>query len=70
MEAKEENFPAQWAIDLLEPTPLDQSNYIFKYYLAPIAGFSCAIAQVTLNKIQRKPIYASTFVNYIIFTIS
>lgn len=70
MEAKEENFPAQWAIDLLEPTPLDQSNYIFKYYLAPIAGFSCATAQVTLNKIQRKPIYASTFVNYIIFTIS
>lgn len=67
MEAKEENFSAQWALDLLEPTPLDRSNYIFKYYLAPIGGFTCIFAQVALNKIQRKPTYASTFINYITF---
>lgn len=67
MEAKEEKFPAQWALDLLEPTALDQSNYIFKYYLAPIAGITAGFAQVVLNKIQKKPTYASTFMNYVIF---
>ncbi|XP_016915127.1 NADH dehydrogenase [ubiquinone] 1 subunit C2 [Apis cerana] len=59
MEAKQENFSAQWALDLLEPTALDQSNYIFKYYLAPIAGITCGYSQVILNKIQKKPTYAN-----------
>ena len=59
MEGTEEKFPAQWALDLLEPTPLDRSNHIFRYYMIPPSMISLALAVVLKNLIGKRPATAN-----------
>ncbi|KOX76385.1 hypothetical protein WN51_11716 [Melipona quadrifasciata] len=57
MEEKEEKFPAQWALDILEPTPVDQSNSILKYYTVPPAIISGPLGVIAYNYSTAKPLY-------------
>lgn len=59
MEETEEKFPAQWALDLLEPTALDRSNHIFKYYLVPITMSASVLGMIYSNVLSRKPLTAN-----------
>ncbi|XP_060825913.1 NADH dehydrogenase [ubiquinone] 1 subunit C2 isoform X2 [Bombus pascuorum] len=55
----EEKFPAQWALDLLEPTALDRSNHIFRFYLVPISSAAFTLAVVTKNYMSKLPLTAN-----------
>ncbi|XP_043583479.1 NADH dehydrogenase [ubiquinone] 1 subunit C2 [Bombus pyrosoma] len=55
----EEKFPAQWALDLLEPTPLDRSNHIFRYYYVPCTTISLALAVMLKNVAGKRPMTAN-----------
>ncbi|XP_050489752.1 uncharacterized protein LOC126873179 [Bombus huntii] len=59
MEGTEEEFPAQWALDLLEPTRLDRSNHIFKYYAVPFSTIATSGVVVLKNVLQKKPATAN-----------
>ncbi|XP_033178127.1 NADH dehydrogenase [ubiquinone] 1 subunit C2 isoform X2 [Bombus impatiens] len=59
MEGTEEEFPAQWALDLLEPTPLDRSNHIFRYYAVPLTTIAITTAAVMKNILEKKPATAN-----------
>ncbi|XP_050575554.1 uncharacterized protein LOC126915156 isoform X1 [Bombus affinis] len=59
MEGTEEKFPAQWALDLLEPTALDRSNHIFKYYIVPFTTISFPLGVVLKNLIGKTPATAN-----------
>lgn len=69
MEGTEEKFPAQWALDLLEPTPLDRSNHIFKYYIVPLSTISFPFGVVLKNLIGKKPATASRLIKQITFNV-
>lgn len=62
MEETKEEFPAQWALDLLEPTALDRSNHIFKYYAVPPAVVAFSGAVILRNIIEKKPLTASRLI--------
>lgn len=62
MEGTKEEFPAQWALDLLEPTPLDQSNHIFKYYAVPLSTVTLSGVIVLKNMLEKKPATASRLI--------
>ena len=66
MEEKEEKFPAQWALDILEPTLVDQSNSILKYYTVPPAMICGPLGVLAYNYTTSKPLYCSKLINYII----
>ncbi|XP_071868186.1 NADH dehydrogenase (ubiquinone) B14.5 B subunit isoform X2 [Bombus fervidus] len=55
----EEKFPAQWALDLLEPTPLDRSNHIFRFYLVPLSSIALTSAMLTKNWLLKRPLTAN-----------
>ncbi|XP_033312110.1 NADH dehydrogenase [ubiquinone] 1 subunit C2 [Bombus bifarius] len=59
MEGTKEEFPAQWALDLLEPTPLDRSNHIFKYYAVPFSTIALLGTVVLKNILEKKPATAN-----------
>lgn len=63
MEEKEEKFPAQWALDILEPTPIDQSNSILKYYTVPPAMICGPLGVICYNYVTAKPLYCSKLIN-------
>lgn len=58
----EEKFPAQWALDLLEPTPFDRSNHIFKYYLIPLSTVAFVLPVIVKNVISKRPATASRLI--------
>lgn len=62
MEGTEEEFPAQWALDILEPTPLDQSNHIFKYYAVPFSTTALTSGMIFKNILEKKPATASRLI--------
>lgn len=62
MEGTKEEFPAQWALDLLEPTALDRSNHIFKYYAVPLSTVALTGAMVLKNILEKKPATASRLI--------
>ncbi|XP_033196528.1 NADH dehydrogenase (ubiquinone) B14.5 B subunit [Bombus vancouverensis nearcticus] len=59
MEETKEEFPAQWALDLLEPTRLDRSNHIFKYYAVPLSTIAISGTAVLKNILEKKPATAN-----------
>ncbi|OAD56002.1 NADH dehydrogenase [ubiquinone] 1 subunit C2 [Eufriesea mexicana] len=55
MESTDEKFSAQWALDLLEPSPFDLSNNILKYYQVPIFTFTFGTVIPFVNKLRGLP---------------
>ncbi|XP_017892993.1 uncharacterized protein LOC108632749 [Ceratina calcarata] len=51
----DETNPAQWALDLLEPTRVDRTDTIFRYYLIPLLAATNVVAVRARNVFMKFP---------------
>lgn len=66
MESTDEKFPAQWALDILEPSEFDRSNNIFKYYQVPIWATTFGAVTPAWNKLRSFPLMSSRLIRNIL----
>ncbi|XP_076749038.1 NADH dehydrogenase (ubiquinone) B14.5 B subunit isoform X2 [Xylocopa sonorina] len=60
MDNPEEKFPAQWALDLLEPTEIDYTQSLFKNFIALPAAFAGYVAVRMRNSALGRPPHFNT----------
>lgn len=51
----EEPHPAQWALDLLEPSRVDRTDTILRYYLVPVMATANVFAVRLRNRLLKLP---------------
>lgn len=69
MEATEEKSPAQWALDLLEPTPLDYQPSVFDHYITFLAAVTGASGALLRNYMANRPLRSRKLIKIVMFII-